>query len=284
MNHLYKIAIQLMFTPFLAMANPAYADESEELNGVLLMTLNVAHARATGVSQLLQSSNTARSNLLAIADTIIREQADIVAFQEIDKDSFWNGKFNHGQYLADKTKLDSFYIGSHQRGIQLDYGTGLMSRYQLTDSKSTTFEKPFARPSKGFVISTIKWPEDDSPEKREIEVDLVSLHLDFLSHEERHSELDTLTKFLASRNNLRIIMGDFNMEYKEQHDLIPEIASKLGLHTWLPDEDDLVTYQRTGKRLDWVLVSTAFEIIEHRVLDDALSDHQAVLVKVSLLK
>jgi hypothetical protein len=38
-----------------------------------------------------------------------------------------------------------------------------------------------------------------------------------------------------------------------------------------------------GKRLDWVLVSREFSIISHEVLEDPVSDHQPVIVEVTLL-
>ncbi len=273
-----RLLLNLLFMPVLTLANPAYADSKVDTSGVRLMTLNIAHARAMGASQLLQSTQKARDNLLEIADIIMREDPDIVAFQEIDSNSFWNGHFHHGQFLADKTEFKNLFVGSHQLGAQLDYGTGLMAHYDLSDSQSIRFRKPFARPSKGFVLSTIKWPELDN-----VNVDIVSVHLDFLSHAQRHAELETLAGVLANRDNLRIIMGDFNMEYEERHALIPKLSKELDLHTWRPYETELVTFKKMGTRLDWVLVSRDFRFINFRVLDDPISDHQPVVADLTLL-
>ena len=267
----------ILSTAFL-LASPAYADSIAKNTGVRLMTLNVAHARARGFSQILQSSDQARSNLLDIADIITREQPDIVAFQEIDSNSVWNGRFNHGQFLADKTAYDHWFLGSHQLSESLDYGTGLMSKFNLTNPRSISFEKPFARPKKGFVLSTVDWPELEN-----VKVDLVSIHLDFLSRAQRRREMNTLRGTLEARKNLRIIMGDFNMEYKEKHALLPNLANVLDLHVWNPDGDELVTFPKLGKRLDWVLVSREFSILSHDVLEDPVSDHQPVIVEVTLL-
>jgi endonuclease/exonuclease/phosphatase family metal-dependent hydrolase len=274
-----KLALRnlILGTAFL-LASLAYAESIEKKSGVRLMTLNVAHARAQGFSQILQSSDQARSNLLGIADIIARENPDIIAFQEIDSNSVWNGRFNHGQFLADKAEYDHWFLGSHQLSESLDYGTGLMSKYNLTNPRSISFKKPFARPKKGFVLSTVDWPELNN-----VKVDLVSVHLDFLSHDERRHEMNTLRETLESRKNLRIIMGDFNMEYKERHALLPNLATVLDLHVWNPDGDELVTFPKLGKRLDWVLVSREFSIIDHEVLEDPVSDHRPVIVEVTLL-
>jgi endonuclease/exonuclease/phosphatase family metal-dependent hydrolase len=267
----------ILSTAFL-LASPAYAESIAKITGVRLMTLNVAHARAQGFSQILQSTEQARSNLLDIAEIITREKPDIVAFQEIDSNSVWNGRFNHGQFLADKTEYDHWFTGSHQLSESLDYGTGLMSKFNLTNPRSISFKKPFARPKKGFVLSTVDWPELEN-----VQVDLVSIHLDFLSHAERRREMNTLRSTLETRKNLRIIMGDFNMEYKERHALLPNLAKVLDLHVWNPDGEELVTFPTMGKRLDWVLVSREFNIISHQVLEDPVSDHQPVIVEVTLL-
>ena len=257
-----------------ALTLPALGQTSE--SSVRLMTLNIAHARADGGSQLLQSEAKARINLDKIAEVINREQPDIVAFQEIDNNSFWNGRFDHGQLIADKTNFTHWFTGSHQLSNNLDYGTGLMSRFDMLDPLSVTFTKPLARTRKGFVLSTIEWPNTDG-----IKVDLVSLHLDFLSHSQRRKEIDVLTNTLLQSENLLIVMGDFNMEY-DKSELLQKLAATLNLHAWRPDEDQLVTYRRLGKRLDWVLVSEEFDFNAHQVLNDPLSDHQAVMVDVSL--
>lgn len=254
----------------------AHGQQETDVTSVRLMTLNVAHARATGRNQLLQSELKARANLDRIAAVINREQPDIVAFQEIDNNSFWNGRFDHGRVIAEKTNFIHWFTGSHQLSDNLDYGTGLMSKFSLSNPLSVTFEKPFARTRKGFVLSTIEWPNSGG-----IKVDLVSLHLDFLTQSQRRKEIDILIRTLDQRDNLLIIMGDFNMEYEKQ-DLLHQFSATLNLHTWLPENQDLVTFPRSGKRLDWVLVSREFDFNGHQVLSDPLSDHQAVIVDVSL--
>lgn len=66
------------------------------------MTLNVAHARSDGSSLLFQSEDQATLNLWKIVNVLRREEPHVVAFQEIDKNSFWNGRFNHTEFLAEQ--------------------------------------------------------------------------------------------------------------------------------------------------------------------------------------
>lgn len=275
-----KTILRILFlSSALIQAGPVYARPGHNDVVVRVMTLNVAHARANGPSQMLQSAKKARSHLLNIVDIINREQPDIVAFQEIDMSSFWNGRFNHVQYLAEKANYHNWFLGPHQLSRHLNYGTSLMSKLDLSGSESISFRKPLARPAKGFVLSTIDWPESEN-----LQVDLVSVHLDFLSHTERQHELKMLTATLQSRSNLRIIMGDFNMDYGEKHALLPKFATSLDLHVWNPHGRELITYPKMNKRFDWVLVSKEFEFLNHMVLEDQVSDHRAVVVDLTLIE
>ena len=185
MNVRYKLifAVCALFAFF---SQPILAEKSN-LDGVKLMTLNVAHGRATGFSQLLQTTVEAEAHLCDIARLIKREQPDIVAFQEIDKNAFWTGRVDQSQFIAEKSGYLHWFAGSHQSGGFLNYGTGLMSKHPLTNPISFTFNKPFARPRKGFVLSVVDWPEVEGTK-----VDIISVHLDFLSTAERREELQMM--------------------------------------------------------------------------------------------
>jgi endonuclease/exonuclease/phosphatase family metal-dependent hydrolase len=253
---------------------PAQSTPDNDKNSVRLMTLNIAHARADGRNQMMQTNQHARTNLENIANVIDREQPDIVAFQEIDSNSFWNGRFNHGRFIAEKANYDHWFTGSHQLSKNLDYGTGLMSKFKLSGSQSLAFNRPFARMRKGLVLSTIEWPTSAG-----VMVDLVSLHLDFLSSRQRHKEIGALIEMVTGRNNLLIVMGDFNMDFDEPG--LQKLLTRLDLQTWLPGEE-VVTFPRSGKRLDWIMVSRQFSLVHHQVLSDSLSDHQAVIMDITL--
>jgi endonuclease/exonuclease/phosphatase family metal-dependent hydrolase len=246
-----------------------------EAQSIKLMSLNIAHARATGVTQLLQSDEDARQNLTHIAAIVRRESPHIVAFQEIDKDSFWNGSFDHGVFIAKQANYPYVYTGSDQKFLKLDYGTALMSRSSLQQSMAISFEPPIARPGKGFVLSTINWPGEDN-----FPVHVVSLHLDFLTTDKRRQEIERIITTLEPRERPEILMGDFNTEYIELK-LIPYLSKTLNLHTWQPNMN-LATFPTLKSRLDWVLVSEDFEFLDYRVLSDEVSDHMAIIAEIML--
>lgn len=243
-----------------------------------VMTLNVAHARADGRSQLLQSSEQARQHLWRIANVLKRENPHVAAFQEIDTDSFWNGRFNHTEFVAEIAEYPHHFSGAHIQGGNLEYGTALVSRQSLKDPRSIRFSRPFARPRKGFVLSTTHWPGAEH-----VDVDVVSVHFDFLTKNQRKKEAYKLIEALAYRDNPRIVMGDLNADYQPGSTLIPLLEEALGLTTWQPDEQ-MVTFPRFQRRLDWVLVSDEIEIVSHEVLPDPVSDHRAVVAELRLIE
>ena len=121
---------------------------------------------------------------------------------------------------------------------RLDYGTALISQLSMRPAETFAFDRPLARPGKGFVVSTVAWPGAD-----ELEVDLVSLHLDFLSSRKRSKELRELVTALTARSRRRIVMGDFNAGVGAR--ALAEVAAALDLHTWEPDAGH-ITYRRSG--------------------------------------
>ncbi len=243
-----------------------------------VMTLNVGHARADGRTQLLQSSDQARQHLWRIANVLKRENPHVVAFQEIDTDSFWNGRFNHTEFVADRADYPHHFSGAHMQMGNLEYGTALVARQSLIESRSFRFDKPFARPRKGFVVSTMQWPGAE-----DVLVDVVSVHFDFLTRNQRKKEAHKLIEALSYRDNPRIIMGDLNTDYRPGRTVIPLLEDALNLTTWQPEEQS-ITFPRFQRRLDWVLVSEQIEIVSHEVLPDPLSDHRAVVAELRLIE
>lgn len=266
-----RILLLLMFT----ISCSVYGSEAIVMK---VMTLNVAHARAEGRSQLLQSVDQAKQHLWRIANVLKREQPHIAAFQEIDRNSFWNGRFDHTKFVADHAGYPHYFSGAHIKGDNLEYGTALVAQISLEEPTSVRFNRPFARPRKGFVLSTARWPGSD-----DVDVDVVSVHLDFLTRGQRLREVKKLISALKHRDNPRIIMGDLNTDYAGDGHLIPFLEQQLALTAWKP-LSNTITFPKFQKRLDWVLVSNEIEIISHKVLSDPLSDHRAVVAQLRLIE
>ena len=253
---------------------PVVADERDA--GLRIMTLNMAHGRGDSFHQLLQRSATTVANLDAIAALLKDSGADIVALQEADGPSFWSGNFNHIDYLADNGAFSQSVHGVHVDGLGLSYGTALIANLELRDPKAITFDPAVSPVPKGFVVSTISWP--GSPD---IDVDIVSVHLDFASRSIRKKQAMELIETLKDRKRPVIIMGDFNTEW-QRNSTVQYISQELALSTFSPEGTGLETFPAFGERLDWILVSAGISFRSYQVIPDTVSDHRGVIAELEL--
>lgn len=236
-----------------------------------VMTLNMAHGRGNSFHQLFQDTDTTRTNLHTIAGLLKREAPAVVSLQEADSQSIWNGNFDHVTFLAEKGSFMQSVRGTHVDGLGLAYGTALVTKLQLGNPQAITFTPGPIPIPKGFVVSSIAWPGNEC-----IDVDIASVHLDFVSESIRRKQATELISVLRDRNRPVIVMGDLNTDWQQQDSAVRLIANELGLHTYQPDSEALATFPAFGERLDWILVSPEISFLSYRVVGDVVSDHRGV--------
>jgi endonuclease/exonuclease/phosphatase family metal-dependent hydrolase len=241
-----------------------------------IMTVNIAHGRGESFHQLLQDTDTTVANLDSIATLLRCSGVDIVALQEADGPSFWSGNFNHVDYLANNGAFSQSVQGMHVDGLGLAYGTALMANLALSNPKAVTFDPSLSPVPKGFVVSTVRWPGS-----ADIDVDIVSVHLDFASAAIRRQQAAELIETLRRRGHPVIIMGDFNDGW-EENSTVRHISRALSLTAYSPEETGLETFPAFSERLDWILVSPELSFRSYNVLPDPISDHRSVLAEVTL--
>ena len=266
-------AVQSFGIPDKAQVQPVSIADS----GLKVMTLNMAHGRGDSFHQLLQTTDTTRGNLDAIAVMLNREQPDVIALQEADGPSFWSGNFNHLAYLAERSPYSWAVNGRQVEGAGLAYGTALLSGFELQQPQAVTFDPSLAMIRKGFVVSTIDWPG-----KPDLKVDIVSVHLDFSSEFTRRQQARELIAVMRDRGRPMIVMGDFNTGWHHEDSTVRLLAAELGLDAHSPGVQGLETFPLSGKRLDWILLSGELEFSSYRVVSDVLSDHRGVVAEVVL--
>ena len=244
-----------------------------------VLTLNIAHGRGTGPNQVLRSGQAFRPNLDAVAGVLRRERPDAAALQEADGPSWWSGDFDHVAYLAGKAGFEHSFRGEHAKTgrPKLSYGTALLLSTAPAGQKSVAFSQSRLTPSKGYVVCTIDWPGRDG-----VQVDVVSVHLDFAWGAVRARQVQQMANELGPRGRPLIVMGDFNCEWQWQEPTLRTLAEGLRLRAFKPEAEDMDTFPKLSRRLDWVLISPELEFISYRVLPDVVSDHRAVVAEVQL--
>ena len=63
--------------------------------------------------------------------------------------------------------------------------------------------------------------------------------------------------------------------------MVTDLARRCRLQTYRPLAEDLGTYRKSERRLDWILISDELEFMNYTVLPDVVSDHYAVVAEVA---
>ena len=244
-----------------------------------LLTLNASHGRKTAWNQMLVSKKRTYENLDLIASLLRESNADIVALQEADAPSRWSGKFDHVDYLRDETEYRCSLMGGHADTWFFTFGTALLSKARMSDVESVSFPATPPTTSKGFVKASIAW----EVQGKNMLVTIVSVHLDFSRKSVRDQQIGVLVEELKDTKSPLIVMGDLNSRWDQKRSHVQQLADKLGLAAYEPQNDSLGTYKSTdGKRLDWILASGDLTFVRYEVLPDIVSDHLAIYAELGL--
>lgn len=251
------------------------AAHKQSVEPLTLVTINLAHGRQGSVNQMLVSTNKTYKNLDDIAAFLVKYDADVVALQEADSPSWWSGKFDHVDYLAQQGQFPFYAYAEHAQLWMGNYGTAILSRLPIASALGLTFPSTPPTASKGFTLAQIQWPTGQGDSRL---VDVISVHLDFSRKSVRVEQLDELVTVIKTRDKPLIIMGDFNSEWLAEQYLVDSIADSSTMHVYNAASEDLSTYK--DKRLDWILLSKDLVFDSYQVAPDALSDHRAVIARV----
>jgi len=236
---------------------------------IIVMTINMAHGRSNGRNQIFQSNDAIRNNVNEIGRLIAKREAHIVALQEADGPSWWSGGVSHINAVGMRAGMTTAMQANNVDGLGLHYGTAIISKLAVKYARQETFPMSFPSFSKGFLVATCVWPPDIS-----FEFDVISLHLDFLNATVRAKQLSILKDYIKHSTRPVILMGDFNTDMNKE--ILPKFLEQTGLVMWKPNDKSIITFPKFGQRIDFILVSSEFKIIQENVLPDVISDHRSV--------
>ena len=251
-------------------------------SGVLkLISLNVAHGRKQATNQVFVSKEQIQQNLVEIANTIVQQDADIVALQEADGPSRWSGNFDHVEFIAKQANYPWYYRAVNAHSWLFNYGTAILSRWPVAETLAYNFKPSPPTVNKGFLLTRMTWRPDPATDK-EINIDIISVHLDFSRQKVREKQIAEMRGLLSTRNNPLIILGDFNSEWFAEKSVIKRLAETGELKVYQPQADNLPTYSNGDSRLDWILISSELAFVSYKVLPDKLSDHLMLVAEIQL--
>lgn len=251
-----------------------------------LVTFNIAHGRGLNPIQGLTPPKTIRKNLREIARLLHEVRADVVALQEIDRNSTWAGSFDHLHYLGVHSKIEHavFGINNHRQGLlNLSYGNALLSRFPIGDSETVVFGNKSIG-EKGFLFAEL--------DVRGHLVPIVNLHFHYRSRAHRMRQFEKLASWLEKEfeaNRTRwsmppIVCGDFNSSRKSE-DVVTALWAHLkhfGEYQVFPLNEETFPSPWPSRTLDFVFMPKHCRHAHAAVLPSYLSDHRPVLVEFDL--
>ena len=254
-------------------------------NRLSILTLNLAHGRANKRHQILQSGTSIRANLVGVVDFLRPHTNAVICLQEADFASWWSGDFNHVGVLDAELGLSNHRYIPNVHGLGLSYGTAMASNHGLYECEglSGTFDPSPPTFSKGFCGSRIVLLYRGE-QMRQRYIDVVSVHLDFSRRSVRRKQAAQLVESLGrtSGDRVLILAGDFNCDWDDKGSVLPTLCRELKLKAYQPEAEGMETFDRLGKRLDWILIDERCEFANHITHEVEISDHKPVSCEVIL--
>ncbi|WP_234698860.1 endonuclease/exonuclease/phosphatase family protein [Poriferisphaera corsica] len=211
-----------------------------------------------------------------IADVIQSGDADLIALQEVDKNTIRSGHVDMPRRLQEQTGM------YHTFGKAIDfqggeYGVMLMSKWPITDI--TVHELPYSVGSeRRIALSGLV----DVPGMGEVR--LVSTHLQWQPEEDRYLQARELNRVFANSDVTPVILGgDFNSGYASvvMDEMLKfwKVSSKIDTGKTYPADEPNI-------QIDHLMTSgdIQFETKSIKVIDDRIaSDHRPVVVELELI-
>lgn len=227
-----------------------------------------------------------QAHLRRIAALLIKLDTDVVALQEIDRDSSWAGNFDHLEYLREHAgyPFSLHGITTRRKGLfKLSYGNAFLSRYALEEGEAVAFGQRTVG-EKGFLFAEVTVGGCRVP--------LINLHLHYRSRKARLEQVGQVFRYLAQRHNARspywnvppVVCGDFNTSGKAS-DATAGLLGELGYfgdYSAHPVSGRTFPSPLPTRLLDYVLVPTELRVTRCEVVRSWLSDHRPVLAEIAL--
>jgi endonuclease/exonuclease/phosphatase family metal-dependent hydrolase len=209
-----------------------------------------------------------------ILKAIQEKQPDVVFLQEVQIDlskspdsqmEILSKNFPEYKYCIHST----IYPKEFQQGVELDkpiqHGMAVLSKYPIL---------------KSFNFFVSKNPGEEEPRSilcLDIEKDskvFKCANIHFANKEEwAKNQLSELLNFIHSREEKRILVGDFNLFKLSEYKMLKG-------YTLSFDYKSYVSYPKDNGSLDYVVIPDEFTFSKLDLIEDYLSDHKALFVEI----
>ena len=249
-----------------AETSPENASDPSSPRTIRVLSYNIHHAEGTD----------GKLDLERIAQVIRSSKADVVALQEVDRNTLRTQKVDQASKLAELTEM------KHAFGANIalqggEYGNAVLSKFAIIRSQNVLLPRLNGGEQRGVLQAEIQLSPTDPP------LLFFATHFDHRSEDaERISSSRYINQLLTKRPSaLAILAGDLN----DVPDSYP--LKELEKH-WQRTNDlpmPTIPVAQPTRQIDFVLVSPAnrWSVLETRVLEEPIaSDHRPILATLRI--
>lgn len=236
--------------------------DSDEATRLHVLSFNMRSARAGDGSV----------HLATIAQEIRRWRADVVLLQEVDRGRAWTGGVDMPAVLADALGTSWTFGANVRRSATNQYGTAILSRFPITDSRNVPLPAPPGTQQRGLLAATL--------DVNGVEVSVYNTHLEHTSEAARIQQMRTITGVIDDDPRPMVLGGDLN---SRPGSTVHGLASRYLTDTWSavgigPGYTHSARNPRS--RIDYLMHADGDDAqlapVDATVLRSAISDHWAV--------
>ena len=219
-----------------------------------------------------------RVDLTRAAEVLRALDADVITLQEIDRGVERTGGVDQAAALGEMLGMQAHFgdFMPYQGG---EYGMAILSRLPVLGVRNIRLPDG-EEPRTALEVQVVAADPNGAAEPRVLSV--VGIHL-YMTPEERLAQADTLSARLRDTEHPAVLAGDFN---SRRGDIV--LRSLLDAGWFVLDKEgssDTYPADEPVREIDFVMLrpASAFEVVEHRVVDERLaSDHRPLLVVLRL--
>lgn len=255
----------------------------EENINIKVMTYNIRHGRDLNL----------QSNLDRIVEVIKREEADVIALQEVDMGRKRTNNELQAQYIADK--LNFYYHFEKALTIKSggEYGNAIISRYPIQDVKAIklprgSINRPGRRETRNAVAATIITNTIDESKNFIFISTHLGIYKDNVLNSNRGLTARRLLNFIKSLEAKKlpiILAGDLNVQYSKiktlerpdykNHNVISNLRPYLEFEPYDDSKALQLDYILYRDKEDTLDIQCWGVLLEEGTKKDWISDHLA---------
>jgi endonuclease/exonuclease/phosphatase family metal-dependent hydrolase len=202
------------------------------------------------------------------AKTILEQNPDLVALQEVDRMANRTQKMDQTKELAKLTGMEAIF-GKTLNRSNGEYGIAILAKHPVLEQKYTQLPRLGDREDRGALAVKIRLDDKTT-------LLFICTHFCHQSEERRTMQAQKINELFASNNDLpTILAGDFNAQ--PDSTTIATLKEK-----WLDTTDTKPTFgnPQPSAKLDYIFCrpELSFKVKQTNVIEDAVtSDHRPVL-------